>query len=67
MKLFKSTNPAINEKTFETAVLLDGQEVMTVNGTARKFGLMLVMLFGAASFTWSLFYKGYKKILSFVT
>lgn len=59
MKLFKSTNPAINEKTFETAVLLDGQEVMTVNGTARKFGLMLVMLFGAASFTWSLFYKGY--------
>jgi uncharacterized YccA/Bax inhibitor family protein len=58
MKLFKSSNPAINEKVFDTAIVMPGEELMSVQGTFRKFGLMLIMLFGAASFTWSLFYKG---------
>lgn len=60
MKLFKSSNPAINEKVFEQTAMLPYEEAMTVNGTIKKFGIMLVMLFGAASFTWGLFYKGYE-------
>lgn len=58
MGLFKSGNPAFNEKTIQTISLEAGQEVMTVNGAMQKFGLMLVMLLGAASFTWTAFYQG---------
>ena len=58
MGLFKAGNPAFNEKTIQTISYESGQELMTVNGAMRKFGLMLVMLLGAASFTWSAFYQG---------
>ena len=58
MELFKSNNPAFNEKTIQNIALETGQEVMTVGGAMRKFGLMLVMLLGAASFTWAAYYKG---------
>jgi uncharacterized YccA/Bax inhibitor family protein len=57
MSLFKSGNPVISEKTFDKALTHEG-ELMTVRGTINKFGLMFVMVLGAASFTWSLFYKG---------
>lgn len=57
MALFKGGNPAINEKVFNSAVVLEGQEVMTVNGAMKKFGLMLVMVLGAASFTWGLYFQ----------
>lgn len=58
MGLFKSGNPAFNEKTIQTISFEAGQEVMTVNGAMRKFGLMLVMLLGASSFTWAAFFQG---------
>lgn len=31
---------------------------MTVRGTVQKFGLLMIMVLGAASFTWGLYYKG---------
>ena len=57
MALFKSGNPVINEKVFRN---LDatGDEVMTIGGTMKKFGLMLLMLIGGAAFTWDLYYQG---------
>lgn len=58
MGLFKAGNPAFNEKTIQNISYEAGQELMTANGAMKKFGLMLVMLLGAASFTWSAFYKG---------
>src|SRR5215213_1400192 len=58
MGLFKAGNPAINEKVFDKVVVLEGEERMTIAGAMKKFGLMLLMLVGAASFTWDLFYKG---------
>jgi uncharacterized YccA/Bax inhibitor family protein len=58
MRLFKSGNPVISEKAFNQATQLEGAEVMTVRGTINKFGLMFIMILGAASFSWSLFYKG---------
>lgn len=57
MGLFKGGNPVISEKTFERAIPGDGG-TMTVQGTINKFGIMFLMVLGAASFTWSLFYKG---------
>jgi uncharacterized YccA/Bax inhibitor family protein len=57
MGLFKGGNPVISEKTFEKVYRFEG-DTMTVQGTVQKFGLLMVMVLGAASFTWSLFYKG---------
>lgn len=58
MGLFKSGNPAINEKVFNEVATYQGSDVMTINGAMKKFGLMLLMMLGGASFTWDLFYKG---------
>jgi uncharacterized YccA/Bax inhibitor family protein len=52
----KGGNPAISEKTFDLVRQHDG-ELMTARGTINKFGMMLIMLLGSASFTWSIFYK----------
>lgn len=57
MGLFKGGNPVYNEKTFDQVVARDGN-AMTVRGTINKFGIMLIMVLAAASFTWSMFYKG---------
>jgi uncharacterized YccA/Bax inhibitor family protein len=57
MGIFKSGNPVISEKVFDKVFRSEG-DVMTVRGTVNKFGIMFIMVLGAASFTWSLFYKG---------
>jgi uncharacterized YccA/Bax inhibitor family protein len=57
MGLFKGGNPVISEKTFEKVYRYEG-DAMTVQGTVQKFGLLMIMVLGAASFTWSLFHKG---------
>jgi uncharacterized YccA/Bax inhibitor family protein len=56
MGLFKGGNPVYSEKTFNQ-VAYDGH-AMTIQGTMQKFGIMLLMVLTAASFSWSLFYKG---------
>ncbi|HVK97331.1 MAG TPA: Bax inhibitor-1/YccA family protein, partial [Flavisolibacter sp.] len=49
-----------NEKTFnQVATTYSGEDQMSIDGTMKKFGIMLVMLLGAASFTWGLYYKNY--------
>ena len=58
MGLFKAGNPAFNEKTITNISYEASQEVMTANGAIKKFGLMLVMVLGAASFTWGAYYQG---------
>lgn len=60
MGIFKAGNPAFNEKTISQVIVHDGQEVMTVGGAMKKFGIMLIMLLGAASYTWSLYFQNYK-------
>lgn len=57
MSLFRSNNPALNDKTFESMRLaqeLEGlnYERMTVRGTAGKFGAMMIALFVAACWAW---------------
>jgi uncharacterized YccA/Bax inhibitor family protein len=57
MGLFKGGNPVYSEKTFNQVSYSDGYS-MTIPGTIKKFGIMLLMVLVAASFTWSMFYKG---------
>lgn len=52
MALFKSGNPALNEKMFSGTVALPQEGTMTEKGTLYKFGMMMLLLFAAASFTW---------------
>jgi uncharacterized YccA/Bax inhibitor family protein len=57
MSLLKSGNPALNDKTFDTARFSDEleglhYERMTIKGTAGKFGAMMLMLFASATWAW---------------
>jgi uncharacterized YccA/Bax inhibitor family protein len=53
MALFKSGNPALSEKNFEKTIHTTGDSaVMTEKGTLNKFGLLMILVLGSASFTW---------------
>jgi uncharacterized YccA/Bax inhibitor family protein len=54
MEFFKSGNPALSEKTFDKVVPAyhSDSEVMTQQGTLNKFGLLILLVIGTASFTW---------------
>lgn len=59
MAIFKSGNPALNEKSFQgLSIAGTGGEVMTVRGTMNKLGFMLLLLMAGAFYTWSAFSKG---------
>jgi uncharacterized YccA/Bax inhibitor family protein len=58
MDLNKSGNPVLSDKKFSSVDVLDGQETMTVQGSIQKFGLMMVLLLGAASAAWNDVNKG---------
>jgi len=51
--LFKTSNPALNSRTFERPVALGG-EAMTLQGTVNKTGLLLFLAVSAAAWTWYL-------------
>jgi uncharacterized YccA/Bax inhibitor family protein len=53
MDIFKSGNPTLNEKRFERSLQgYDVQDTMTEKGTVNKFGIMMLLVLAAASFTW---------------
>jgi uncharacterized YccA/Bax inhibitor family protein len=59
MALFKSSNPALQEKSFQGTVL-EGMivgEAMTVKGTMNKLGVLLMLMIGSTLFAWSQVYK----------
>lgn len=58
MGLFKSGNPALSEKVFETAYEGQYVEPMTARGTMNKFGFLSLMIIAGATFTWHLFSEG---------
>ncbi len=55
----QSGNPALNKNTFldaaSGAVVSHGDDVMTINGTVNKTGLLLVLVLAGAMFSWSKF------------
>ena len=46
-------NPVLNSKTFSTAGVATGAETMTIEGTANKTGLLLLICLATASWIWS--------------
>ena len=55
MRAMKSSNPVMTGKILEKAGTLSAESsVMTVNGTINKVGLMLLLLIGAAAYTWNM-------------
>ena len=53
MAFFKSGNPTLTEKSFEKTLHTTGDAgVMTEKGTLNKFGLLMILVLGSASFTW---------------
>ncbi|NLD91753.1 MAG: hypothetical protein GX639_03700, partial [Fibrobacter sp.] len=54
MALFKSGNPTLSTKTFsQFGEAANDSEVMTVDGTVNKIGMLLGLLMIAAYFTWN--------------
>jgi uncharacterized YccA/Bax inhibitor family protein len=49
--LFKTSNPALNEKTFQRSIALGG-EAMTLQGTGNKTGFLLFLTSATAAWTW---------------
>ena len=60
MALLKSSNPALQEKSFQGTILegLGDAQVMSVNGTMNKLGIMMVLMMGTTFFAWNQFYQG---------
>lgn len=60
MALFKSSNPVMQEKTFQGTIVegISTGEEMSMKGTMNKFGILLLLMTGSTVFSWSQFYKG---------
>jgi uncharacterized YccA/Bax inhibitor family protein len=58
MALFKSGNPALNEKVFQNTIVVPGTDVMTERGTLNKFFFLFLMVMASAAFTWKAFFDG---------
>jgi uncharacterized YccA/Bax inhibitor family protein len=56
MDITKSSNPVFGKNIFNQSVAGTDNEVMTVNGTINKTGLMLLIVIFAATFTWRKFF-----------
>ena len=61
MALMKTSNPALNGKTFENLPqsgyggAIDESQRMTLTGTVNKTGILLLCALATAAWTWSLF------------
>jgi uncharacterized YccA/Bax inhibitor family protein len=60
MALFKSSNPALQEKSFQGTIFegISTGEEMTIRGTMNKLGFLLLMMIGSTVFSWDQFNKG---------
>jgi uncharacterized YccA/Bax inhibitor family protein len=60
MALFKSSNPVMQEKTYQGTIMegvYNGEE-MTMKGTMNKFGVLIMLMMGSTLLAWSQYYKG---------
>lgn len=59
MNFTKSSNPVFGKQVFSRPYTSANEGIMTVEGTANKTGLMLLIVIFAATFTWRKFFGGY--------
>jgi uncharacterized YccA/Bax inhibitor family protein len=60
MAIFKSSNPVLQEKTFQGTVLegISTGEEMSMRGTMNKFGILMIFMVASTLFAWTQFNKG---------
>ncbi|PZR24857.1 MAG: hypothetical protein DI535_20445 [Citrobacter freundii] len=60
MSLFKSSNPTLQEKSYEGTIFqgMAGDEAMTVKGTVNKLGFLLLAMAVTTVYSWQQFEKG---------
>ncbi len=60
MSIFKSSNPGLQEKTYQGTILegISTGEEMTVTGTSNKFGVLMALMIASTLFAWNQFDKG---------
>ena len=60
MSIFKSSNPTLQEKTYQGTILegISTGEEMTVNGTMNKFGVLMALMIASTLFAWGQYDKG---------
>lgn len=60
MALLKSSNPTLQEKSYEGTIFqgMAAGEEMTVKGTMNKFGFLVLMMIGSTVFSWMEIEKG---------
>lgn len=60
MSILKSSNPALQEKSFQGTIFegLSASEEMTIKGTMNKFGILIALMLSSTLFSWSYFYQG---------
>lgn len=58
MEIFKSGNPTLSEKMFQSTTTVNREDVMTVRGTLNKFGFLFLMVMATAFYSWYSFSKG---------
>ncbi len=56
--MMRTANPALNDKTFQQVGNVGYADVMTLQGTVNKTGMMLLLLVAGAAYTWSQFVEG---------
>lgn len=56
--MMRTANPALSDKTFQQVGTAGYADVMTLQGTVNKTGLMLLLLVAGAAYTWSQFIEG---------
>ena len=55
MRAMRSSNPVMTGKIFDkVGGVAAGSSVMTINGTVNKISLMLLLVIGAAAYTWNM-------------
>lgn len=55
MAIFNSSNPTLSEKIFKRSIDGSQTELMTVRGSIKKFGFLLLMVVAGAAYTWKLY------------
>ncbi len=53
----RTSNPTLRPKVFQNLPAAEGAEAMTMHGTVDKTGILLLLTFGAAAWTWSQFFS----------
>jgi len=60
MSIFKSSNPTLQEKTYQGTILegLSSGAEMTMKGTLNKFGVLMALMTASTLFAWDQYDKG---------